>query len=431
MIKIDYSKALSFLPDGLGAIPQEIYAAAELLHRGEGVGAEYTGWLNLPVAYDREEYRRILAAAKRIRAQSEVLVVVGIGGSYLGALAALDFCSNNFYNLMPDNLRPGPQVLFAGCNLSGSYHRDLMDLLQTRDFSINVISKSGTTMEPAIAFRMLKELLEKKYGRKGVRERIYATTDAQKGALKQVADQEGYETFAVPDNVGGRFSVLTAVGLLPIAAVGIDTDALLQGAAEAIRYCEGPIEHNPAYQYAALRNALYRKGCLIEVLASYEPRMRSLAEWWKQLYGESEGKNGKGIFPASVSLTTDLHSMGQYLQDGPRHLFETVLHIQHPGQGPGINAIPGDPDGLNYLNGRSMNYVNRKAAEGTAIAHHEGGVPLIQITVPDATPFALGQLFYFFEKACAVSAYMLGVNPFDQPGVEAYKRNMFALLREG
>ena len=431
MIKIDYSKALSFLPEGLGVIPQEVHAAAELLHKKEGPGAEFTGWMDLPVRYDREEYRRILAAAKRIREQSEVLVVIGIGGSYLGALAAVDFCSNNFYNLVPDDRRSGPQILFAGCNLSGSYHRDLLDLLLMRDFSVNVISKSGTTTEPAIAFRMLRELLEKKYGRKGAKERIYATTDAHKGALKQVADQEGYETFVVPDDVGGRFSVLTAVGLLPIAVAGIDTDALLQGAAEAQRYCEGPIDYNPAYQYAALRNALYRKGYMIEVLAAYEPRMRSLAEWWKQLFGESEGKQGRGLFPASLSFTADLHSMGQYLQEGPRHLFETVLQLQHPGQGPGISAIPGDPDGLNYLDGRSMNYVNRKAAEGTAIAHYDGGVPLIQITAPDATPFVLGQLFYFFEKACAASAYTLGVNPFDQPGVEAYKRNMFRLLREG
>lgn len=404
-------------------------AAAKMLDYRSGPGNDFLGWLDLPVKYDRAELKRIKAAAKKIQRQSEVLIVIGIGGSYLGAKAALEFCGYSFYNNLPKKRRRTPEIYFAGTNISGAYLTHLLDVVGDRPFSVNVISKSGTTTEPAIAFRIFKKKMEEKYGAAGAKDRIYATTDRARGALKTLADREGYETFVVPDDVGGRFSVLTAVGLLPIAAAGIDTDQLLKGAADARQqYKSAPYGKNAALQYAAARNILYRKGKDIEMLVNYEPRLHFVAEWWKQLFGESEGKNGKGIFPASADFTTDLHSLGQYIQDGRRHLFETVLEIEKPEADLIIEAEAGDPDGLNYLAGKSLDYVNKKAAEGTLLAHTDGGVPNLKVLIPEATPYYLGQLFYFFEKACALSGYLLGVNPFDQPGVEAYKKNMFRLL---
>ena len=410
------------------AIEPQAVAAAKLLHSKKGPGNEFLGWLDLPLKYDKEEFRRIKAAAKKIRRQSDVLVVVGIGGSYLGAKAALEFCSHSYYNQLPKKKRKGPEIYFTGTNISGTQLAHLIEVIGDRKFSINVISKSGTTTEPAIAFRILKGLLEEKFGEEEARERIYATTDRQKGALKTLADQKQYEQFVVPDDVGGRFSVLTAVGLLPIAVAGIDITQLMKGAAEARKAYNAPFAENPCYQYAAVRNILLRKGKDIELLVNYEPKLTFIAEWWKQLYGESEGKDQKGIFPASVSFTTDLHSMGQYIQDGRRALFETVIEIENPDIDPEIPSSEANLDGLNYLAGKGLDFVNKKAAEGTLMAHQDGGVPNLRIILPDSSPHTLGQLFFFFEKACAVSGYMLGVNPFDQPGVEAYKKNMFQLL---
>ncbi|MFN0215633.1 MAG: glucose-6-phosphate isomerase, partial [Saprospiraceae bacterium] len=360
--------------------------------------------------------------------QSEVLVVVGIGGSFLGAKAGLEFCQPTPAIPIRGGRKKHFDVVFAGTNLSADYHTQVLEAIGDRDFSVNVISKSGTTTEPAIAFRIFKQKLEGKYGKEGAAQRIYATTDKARGALKTLADREGYETFVVPDDVGGRFSVLTAVGLLPFAAAGIDVDAMLRGAADARMAYKKPFDENACYQYAALRNMLRNKGKEIEIQANYEPRCHYIAEWWKQLYGESEGKDGKGIFPASVSFTADLHSMGQYIQDGRRNIFETVLEIERPQTELLVPKYVDDLDGLNYLAGKSLDYVNKKAAEGTRMAHIDGGVPNLTISIPEATPYYLGQLFFFFEKACAISGYMLGVNPFDQPGVEAYKRNMFRLL---
>ncbi|MBK6931034.1 MAG: glucose-6-phosphate isomerase [Saprospirales bacterium] len=418
-------------PDEWSSIEPQVAAAAKALERRQGPGNDFLGWLDLPVHYDRKEYRRIKVAAQRIRRQSDVLVVIGIGGSYLGAKAALEFCRPASAPLLPvQKNKKGPvQVCFAGTNLSGPYLAQLLEALGDLDFSVNVISKSGTTTEPAIAFRIFKKKLEEKYGKTGARERIYATTDRTKGALKTLADREGYETFVIPDDVGGRFSVLTAVGLLPLAAAGIQIDQLMKGAADArAHYRKAPYAQNDALRYAAARNILYRKGKDIEMLINYEPRLHYLAEWWKQLFGESEGKDGKGVFTASADFTTDLHSLGQYIQDGRRHLFETLLEIESPEADFILEAEAEDLDGLNYLAGKTLDYVNKKAAAGTLEAHLEGGVPNLKISIPEATPYYLGQLFYFFEKACAISGYVLGVNPFDQPGVEAYKRNMFRLL---
>lgn len=410
------------------ALQPQIDAAASLLHSRKGPGNEFLGWMDLPINYDRDEFSRILDAAEQIRQDSEILIVIGIGGSYLGAKAALEFCGHGFYNNLPTSKRNGPEIYFAGTQLSGVYLQQLLDVIGERDFSVNVISKSGTTTEPAVAFRILKHRLEEKYGKNGAKSRIYATTDRSKGALKTLADREGYATFVVPDDVGGRFSVLTAVGLLPIATAGISIRELMEGAAQAHdRFMEiGP--QNDCFQYAAARNILYRKGYAVELMVNYEPRAHFIAEWWKQLYGESEGKDGKGIFPASVDFTTDLHSMGQYIQDGRRHLFETVLEIDTPEHHLELPLEADDLDGLNYLAGKTMDFINKKATEGTRMAHIDGRVPNLALHIPAATPFHLGELFYFFEKACAVSGYMLGVNPFDQPGVEAYKKNMFALL---
>lgn len=429
MISFDYSPARKFVSAAeISAIEPQVATAAKLLETRTGPGPEWLGWLDLPNKYDRAEFRRIKAAAKRIRQQSEVLIVVGIGGSYLGAKAGLEFCMPTPALPKRGGRKKHFDLVFAGTNLSADYHAQIIDAIGDRDFSVNVISKSGTTTEPAIAFRIFRQKLEERYGKEGANKRIYATTDKARGALKTLADQEGYETFVVPDDVGGRFSVLTAVGLLPLAAAGVDVDALMRGAADARLAYKKPLSENPCYQYAALRNILRNKGMEIEILANYEPRCHYIAEWWKQLYGESEGKDGKGIFPASVCFTADLHSMGQYIQDGRRSIFETVLEIERPQTEMLVPPTADDLDGLNYLAGKSLDYVNKKAAEGTRMAHIDGGVPNLTISLPEASPYYLGQLFFFFEKACAISGYLLGVNPFDQPGVEAYKKNMFHLL---
>jgi glucose-6-phosphate isomerase len=428
-LTFDYSHALPFVKTHeIDLMAKPVEAAASLLESRKGAGNDFLGWLDLPVKYDKDEFKRIKLAAKKIQKQSEALVVIGIGGSYLGAKAAIEMLAHSFYNNLPRKTRRTPEIYFAGTNISGTYLTHLVEVIGERDFSVNVISKSGTTTEPAIAFRIFKKKLEEKYGKAGAKDRIYATTDKKRGALKQLSDEEGYETFVVPDDVGGRFSVLTAVGLLPVAVAGISIDDLMKGAADARKDFKAPFTENACLQYAALRNILYRKGKAIEMLINYEPRLHFIAEWWKQLYGESEGKDGKGIFPASADFTTDLHSLGQYIQDGRRHLFETLLQIETPEVDLHLEKAPADLDGLNYLAGKTLDFVNKKAALGTLQAHTDGGVPNLLISLPQATAYHLGYLFYFFEKACAVSGYLLGVNPFDQPGVEAYKRNMFRLL---
>ncbi|WP_369299043.1 glucose-6-phosphate isomerase [uncultured Neglectibacter sp.] len=407
-------------------IAPQVKAAHDTLASGKGPGGDFTGWVELPTAYDKEEYARIKAAAKRIQQNSDVFIVIGIGGSYLGARAAIEFLRSDKYN---DLKKDTPNIYYTGNSISSTALAELVSICEGKDVSINMISKSGTTTEPAIAFRVFRELLEKKYGKEGARERIYCTTDRQKGTLKQLADKEGYETFVVPDDVGGRYSVLTAVGLLPIAVSGADIDALMAGAAKAAKlYSEPSLEKNDCYKYAAIRNILYRKGKSTEVLVSYEPRYTMMNEWWKQLFGESEGKDNKGLFPASVVFSTDLHSMGQYLQDGRRNLFETVVLIDQPKYEITLGNDPENVDGLNYLEGRTMAFVNEKAFQGTVLAHNDGGVPNVVLHAPDFSEDTLGQIIYFFEKACAISGYLLGANPFDQPGVESYKKNMFALL---
>lgn len=413
----------------LANLAPEVKLAHERLHQGTGAGSDFLGWIDLPVNYDREEFARIKDAAARIQEDSEVFVVIGIGGSYLGARAVIEALGHSFYNLLDHGKRKTPQILYAGTNISGRYLHDLLDLIGDRDFSVNVISKSGTTTEPAIAFRVFRELLEKRYGREGAKKRIYATTDKAKGALLTLAKEEGYERFVIPDDVGGRYSVLTAVGLLPIAVAGIDIDELMKGAAAALEWYSTPdLESNDAYRYAALRNALHRKGKMIEILVNYEPSLQYFSEWWKQLFGESEGKDQKGIFPASVNFSADLHSMGQFIQDGMRNLFETVVWVERSPLDVTIQPDSDNLDGLNYLAGSGLNQVNYQAFQGTLLAHNDGGVPNLVVRIPELTPFYFGALLYFFEKACGVSGYLSGVNPFDQPGVEAYKRNMFALL---
>ena len=403
--------------------------AHDTIHEGTGAGNDFLGWVDLPVNYDKEEFSRIQAAAKKIQSNSDVLVVIGIGGSYLGARAAIEMLTNNFYNVLPNNKRKTPKVFFVGNNISSTYISELFEAIEGLDVSVNVISKSGTTTEPAIAFRLFKDFMEKKYGVEGAKERIFATTDKARGALKGLADQMGYETFVVPDNVGGRFSVLTAVGLLPIAAAGINIEEMMQGAADAREIYSNPsLKENPCYQYAAMRNALYNKGKAVEVLVNYEPSLHYFNEWWKQLYGESEGKDQKGIFPAAVDFSTDLHSMGQFIQDGTRIMFETVLNVEKAAKEIVIEASENDADGLNFLAGKTVDFVNKKAFQGTLLAHNDGGVPNMVLNIPELSPYYFGQLVYFFEKACGISGYLLGVNPFDQPGVEAYKKNMFALL---
>lgn len=429
-VTFDYSKAASFIGDNeVESMKKLALDAKEVLVSKSGAGNDFLGWIDLPVNYDKEEFARIKKAASQIQSDSEVLIVIGIGGSYLGARAAIEFLRHSFYNVVDKSIRKTPEIYFVGNSISSTYIKHLIDVIGDRDFSINMISKSGTTTEPAIAFRVFKEMAEKKYGKEGAAKRIYATTDKARGSLKNLANEEGYESFVVPDDVGGRFSVLTAVGLLPIAVSGADIDKLMEGAAEGRKMAlEAPFEENDAVKYAALRNILLRKGKVIEILANYEPSAHYVSEWWKQLYGESEGKDQKGIFPASVDLTTDLHSMGQFIQDGSRTMFETVLNIETSREEIVIGEEPVDLDGLNYLAGKNVDFVNKSAMNGTILAHTDGQVPNFMVNVPEANEFYLGELFYFFEFACGVSGYLLGVNPFNQPGVESYKKNMFALL---
>ena len=429
-VTFDYSKAAPFIKDHeVESMKKLALDAKELLVSKTGAGNDFLGWIDLPVDYDKEEFARIKKAAQKIQNDSEVLLVIGIGGSYLGARAAIEFLRHSFYNTVSKEIRKTPEIYFVGNSISSTYIKHLMDVIGDRDFSINMISKSGTTTEPAIAFRVFKEMMEKKYGKAVAAKRIYATTDKARGSLKNLATEEGYESFVVPDDVGGRFSVLTAVGLLPIAVSGADIDKLMEGAQAGRKAAlENAFEDNDAVKYAALRNILLRKGKQIEILANYEPSVHYVSEWWKQLYGESEGKDQKGIFPASVDLTTDLHSMGQFIQDGSRNLFETVINIETSREEIILQEEPVDLDGLNYLAGKSVDFVNKSAMNGTILAHTDGQVPNFVINVPEVNEYYLGQLFYFFEFACGVSGYLLGVNPFNQPGVESYKKNMFALL---
>ncbi len=426
-LHFDYSNALSFMrKEEVDILADYVRGAHTMLHEKTGAGHDYVGWVDLPIAYDQEEFSRIKAAAERIQSDSQALVVIGIGGSYLGARAAIEMLSHTFYNQVTTTT---PQIYFVGQNISSTYIAHLFEVLEGKDISVNVISKSGTTTEPAIAFRMFRDYLEKKYGKEGAKQRIYATTDREKGALKKLADEEGYETFVIPDDVGGRYSVLTAVGLLPIAVSGADIDQIMQGAADAYHTYNNPdLSTNECYQYAAARNALYRKGKTTEILVNYEPALHFVAEWWKQLFGESEGKDQKGIFPAAVDFSTDLHSMGQYVQDGLRNIFETVIHVEQPKVQLTIQEDPQNIDGLNFLAGKTVDEVNKKAFEGTLLAHIDGGVPNFVVSIDQLNAYTFGQMVYFFEKACGISGYLLGVNPFDQPGVEAYKKNMFALL---
>ncbi|WP_316571581.1 glucose-6-phosphate isomerase [Neobacillus sp. YIM B06451] len=429
-IRFDYTKALGFFGEHeLTYLRDAVKVAHHSLHEKTGAGGDYLGWIDLPENYDKEEFSRIQKAAEKIKSDSDVLIVIGIGGSYLGARAAIEFLGNSFYNAMPSDKRGTPQIIFAGNNISSTYMHDVIGLLEGKDFSINVISKSGTTTEPAIAFRLFRKLLVEKYGEEEARKRVYATTDKSRGALKTLANEEGYETFVIPDDVGGRYSVLTAVGLLPIAVCGADIEAMMNGARQAMEdYSHSELEDNPAYQYAAVRNALYNKGKTIEMLINYEPGLQYFSEWWKQLFGESEGKDQKGIFPASANFSTDLHSLGQYIQEGRRDMFETIIKVEKPRYELKIEEEANDLDGLNYLAGQTVDFVNNKAFEGTMLAHTDGGVPNLIVSIPQMDEYTFGYLVYFFEKACAMSGYLLGVNPFDQPGVEAYKVNMFALL---
>ena len=429
-VTYDYSKAMQFISQQeIESMCDIVENAKDLLVSKSGAGNDFLGWIDLPIDYDKEEFDRIKKAAEKIKSDSDVLLVIGIGGSYLGARAAIEFLRHSFYNMIPKDMRKTPEIYFVGNSISSTYIKHLMDVIGDRDFSINMISKSGTTTEPAIAFRVFKEMLEKKYGKAEAAKRIYATTDKARGSLKNLANEEGYESFVVPDDVGGRFSVLTAVGLLPIAVSGADIDKLMEGAqAERDIALTAPFEENDALKYAAIRNILLRKGKQIEIMANYEPSVHFISEWWKQLYGESEGKDQKGIFPASVDLTTDLHSMGQFIQDGSRNIFETVINIETSRETITIGREETDLDGLNYLAGKTVDFVNKSAMNGTILAHTDGNVPNTVIDVPEVNEFFLGQLFYFFEFACGVSGYTLGVNPFNQPGVESYKKNMFALL---
>ena len=428
MLNVKSFQIENFIPAGYrDAAAPRLAEAQEKLQKHNGLGHEFTDWVRLPVDYDKEEFARIQAAAKKIQGDSKALVVIGIGGSYLGARGVVEYLCSPNYNQKKN--KKTPNIYFVGNGLSADAMQEVFDLIGDEDFSVNVISKSGTTTEPAVAFRFFKGLLEKKYGKEGAAKRIYATTDKARGALKGLADAEGYETFVVPDDVGGRYSVLTAVGLLPIAVAGVDLDRLMKGAADMMETCRAEgLENNPAWQYAAARCGLYSQGKKIEILAGYEPRFRFFAEWWKQLYGESEGKENKGLFPASVEFTADLHSMGQYIQQGERHMFETVVRF-----GPSAHKLcvphdDADGDGLNFLAGKDMDFIAAQAMDGTLLAHVEGGVPNLIVRAGEINPCTLGELIYFFEYACGLSGYLLGVNPFDQPGVEAYKKNMFALL---
>ncbi|WP_244833758.1 glucose-6-phosphate isomerase [Clostridium sp. BJN0001] len=429
-LSLDLSKAMSFLnEEEIKNMNDMVKSAHEKLHNATGAGSDFLGWIDLPVNYDKEEFARIKKAGEKIKKDSDVLIVIGIGGSYLGARAAIEMLTSNFHNSLDDDKRTAPKIFYVGNNISSTYMTELIKAIDGKDVSLNVISKSGTTTEPAVAFRILRAYVEKKYGLDEARKRIYATTDKKKGALKTLADAEGYETFVVPDDVGGRYSVLTAVGLLPIAAAGIDIDEMMKGAQDSRKAYDTPsVEENDAYKYAAVRNCLYNKGKEIEILVDYEPALHYFNEWWKQLYGESEGKDNKGLFPAGVDFTTDLHSMGQYIQQGRRIMFETVINVEKAKYEIEIGEDKDNLDGLNFLAGKTMDFVNKKAFEGTLLAHNDGGVPNIVLNVPELTPYYFGYMVYFFEKACGISGYLLGVNPFNQPGVEAYKKNMFGLL---
>lgn len=429
-VTFDYSATSNFIADTEVKMMEKLTESArkELVEK-TGAGNDFLGWLDLPVDYDKEEFSRIQTAAKRIQKDSDILLVIGIGGSYLGARAAIEFLRHSFYNNVSKEIRKTPEIYFVGNSISSRYIAHLIDVIGDKDFSINVISKSGTTTEPAIAFRVFKKLLIEKYGKKEAAKRIYATTDKEKGALKNLATEEGFETFVVPDDIGGRFSVLTAVGLLPIATSGADITKLMEGAASMRESClNSSFATNDSMKYAAIRNILLRKGKNIEILANYEPSLHYVSEWWKQLHGESEGKDQKGIYPASVDLTTDLHSMGQFIQDGQRTMFETVLNVEKSACEIILEEEEVDLDGLNYLAGKSVDFINKSAMRGTRLAHADGGVPNLIVNIPEQNEFFLGELFYFFEFACGISGYLLGVNPFDQPGVESYKNNMFALL---
>lgn len=429
-VRFEYDKALAFFGEHeLEYLKAPVKLAHDMVHNKTGAGSDFLGWVDLPDNYDKEEFSRIKKSAEKIKADSDVLLVIGIGGSYLGARAAIEMLNHSFYNLLNKEDRQAPQVIFVGNSISSTYMKDLFDVLKDKDVSINVISKSGTTTEPALAFRVFRKFLEEKYGVDEAKSRIYATTDREKGALKTLATEQGYESFVIPDDVGGRYSVLTAVGLLPIAASGINIDDMMQGAHQAqVDFSEPDLDKNPAYQYAAVRNILYNKGKTIEMLINYEPALQYFNEWWKQLFGESEGKDFKGIYPSSANFSTDLHSLGQYVQEGRRDIFETVLHVETPRHDITIEAESQDLDGLNYLAGETVDFVNEKAYQGTLLAHTDGQVPNLVVHLPELNAFTFGYVAYFFEKACAISGYLLGVNPFDQPGVEAYKKNMFALL---
>jgi glucose-6-phosphate isomerase len=429
-VRFDYSNALTFFNEHeITYLRDFVKVAHHSIHEQTGAGSDFLGWVDLPTNYDKEEFARIQKSAEKIKSDSEVLLVIGIGGSYLGARAAIEMLNHSFYNALSKEQRKTPQVIFVGNNISSTYMKDLQDLLEGKDFSINVISKSGTTTEPALAFRIFRKLLEEKYGKAEAKQRIYATTDKARGALKTLATEEGYESFVIPDDVGGRFSVLTAVGLLPIAVTGVDIEAMMKGAQAASEdFSKSELEENAAYQYAVVRNVLYNKGKTIEMLINYEPGLQYFSEWWKQLFGESEGKDQKGIYPSSANFSTDLHSLGQYVQEGRRDIFETVINVENSRHELLVEEEESDLDGLNYLAGKSVDFVNKKAFQGTMLAHTDGGVPNLVVTIPEMDEYTFGYLVYFFEKACAMSGYLLGVNPFDQPGVEAYKVNMFALL---
>lgn len=429
-VTFDYSKTSGFIStEEIQNMKAAVMGAKEVLVSKSGAGNDFLGWIDLPVDYDKEEFARIKKAAAKIQGDSDVLLVIGIGGSYLGARAAIEFLTHSFYNVLDKEERKAPEIYFVGNSISSKYIKDLQDVLKGKDFSINIISKSGTTTEPAIAFRVFKEMLIEKYGRDEANKRIYATTDKARGALKNLANQEGYESFVVPDDVGGRFSVLTAVGLLPIAVSGADIDQLMEGAAYGrTKALDTPYEENPALLYATIRNILLRKGKNVEIVANYEPSLHYVSEWWKQLYGESEGKDQKGIFPTAVDLTTDLHSMGQFIQDGARIMFETVINVEESQAEVVLKEEEVDTDGMNYLAGKNVDFVNKSAMNGTMLAHTDGQVPNLKVNIPEQNAYYLGQLFYFFEFACGISGYLLGVNPFNQPGVESYKKNMFALL---
>lgn len=430
-LRLDLSKVEPYvkLEQELANMEAMVKSAHNTLMNGTGAGNDFLGWLDLPINYDKNEFERIKNAAEKIKKNSDALIVIGIGGSYLGPRAAIEMLNSNFYNVLGKNMRETPQVFFVGNNISSTYLADLLDAIEGLDISVNVISKSGTTTEPAIAFRVFKDYMEKKYGVDGAKERIFATTDKSKGALKSLADEMGYETFVIPDDVGGRFSVLTAVGLLPIAVAGISIDEMMQGAADAREaYATDDFMNNDCYKYAAMRNILYNKGKNTEILVNYEPGLHYFNEWWKQLFGESEGKDQKGIFPAAVDFSTDLHSMGQFIQEGSRIMFETVLNVEKAKREVSIEEVEGNLDGLNFLAGKTIDFVNKQAFNGTLLAHNDGGVPNMVLNIPELSPYYFGYMVYFFEKAVGISGYLLGVNPFDQPGVEAYKKNMFALL---